>query len=82
VGGAAPGSHYDRLWGEHEQRLNLWHDIDYNAPATGITVNNLSDNPSLTPEPDFFEAGRSIYDEYLPAVLERWHAERGWQNGD
>jgi hypothetical protein len=60
--------------------INLWHDIDYNAPATGITVNNLSDNPSITPEPDFFEAGRSIYDEYLPAVLERWHAERGWQN--
>jgi hypothetical protein len=37
---------------------NLWYDIDYNAPATGITVNPASDNPTLTAEPDFFEAGR------------------------
>jgi hypothetical protein len=61
--------------------INLWHDIDFNAPATGVTVNPGSHNPLLMPEPDFFEAGRSIYDEYLPAVLERYQAEQGWTNG-
>lgn len=61
--------------------MDLWRDIDYNAPATGVTVNPASEKPMLTVEDDFFEAGHSIYDDYLPAVLERWHAENGWKNG-
>jgi hypothetical protein len=67
------------LYGKLSAGLDLWRDIDYNAPATGVTVNPASAHPFLTVEDTFFEAGHSIYDDYLPAVLERWQAEYGWQ---
>lgn len=75
-GAITTGYHAKLSWG-----IDLWRDIDFNAPATGVTVNPASERPMLTLEDDFFEAGHTIYDEYLPAVLERWHAEQGWRNG-
>lgn len=53
----------------------LYAEIDKNAPHTGIGVSPASLAINILPDPEFFSAGQSIYDEVLPAVIERWETE-------